>query len=79
MLNLFLALTNLCELPILIIEVLNFRRPVQNLLDIFGEIFISVLSDVNKLRVRTERAILRRLKYLIIKTKKSLNLLEFSL
>jgi hypothetical protein len=66
-------------LPILIIEVLNLRRPVQNLLDIFGEIFISVLPDVNKLGVRTERAILRWLEYLIIKSKKSLYLLEFSL
>ena len=74
-----LVLANLSKLPVLLIEVLDFGWAIKDFLDIFGNFLICILSQVNDLRVRTERTELRGLKDFVINAKKKFDRIKLSL
>ena len=57
-LDLLLPLADAGESPVLVVEVANTRRPVEELLSLLGEFLAFVLPDVNNLRMGAEGAVL---------------------
>ena len=71
--------TNLSQLPILLIKILNFGGSVQDLFNILRDLLVGILSKVNHLRVRTKCAEFRWLKQLNVNTQQKFDLIPLSL
>jgi hypothetical protein len=78
-LGLLEVLTNLSQLPVFLIKILNLGRSVKYFLDILRDLLISILSKIYYLRMRTKCPKFRWLEQLNINTQQKFYLLPLSL
>lgn len=73
------VLTNLSQLPVFLIKILDLGRSVKYFLHILRDLLISILSKIYYLRMRAKRSKFRWLEQLNINTQQKFYLLPLSL